>query len=204
MKLSLNQPERKDTAVTAAAFQRLLDWLDQGSNSEGQKYLEMRRRLLSYFDRKNCAAPDDLADETLNRVGRRLEEEGGNIETETPARYCYITARFIFMEHLRETKRADHALGQMQRLASNQQLLMDEAAAEKELRHKCLDQCIGKLDRASREVITGYYVGKERAKIENRRSLAERLGITMNALSIRACRIRDKLELCVRECIGNH
>lgn len=203
MNLSLNQKEKKDRPVTAAAFQRLLDYFDQGSNSEGQKYLEMRQRLLSYFGRKNCVAPEDLADETLNRVARRLEEEGV-VESDTPARYCYITARFIFMEHLRETKRNDHALGQMQRQASNQQLLMDEAAAEKELRHKCLDQCIGKLDRANREVITGYYIGKERAKIENRRSLAERFGITMNALSIRACRIRDKLELCVRECIGNH
>ena len=68
----------------------------------GLKYLEMRRRLVSYFDRKNCATPDELADETLNRVARRLEEEGA-IESETPARYCYIVARFVFMEYLRET-----------------------------------------------------------------------------------------------------
>src|SRR2546423_614650 len=107
------------------------------------------------------------------------------------------------MEHLRETKRADHALGQMQTLASDNYSLMNEASVEKELRHKCLDQCIGKLDPASRDVITKYYIGKERAKIENRRSLAESLGISVNALSIRACRIRDKLEKCVRECI-NH
>jgi DNA-directed RNA polymerase specialized sigma24 family protein len=201
MNLSLNQQERKDSAITTAAFQRLLAWLDQGENSEGEKYLVMRQRLLSYFDRKNCAAAEDLADETLNRVARWLEEEGV-VESDAPARYCYITARFIFMEHLRETKRADRALGQMQKLASNNDSLMNEAAAEKELRHKCLDQCIAKLDRASRELITGYYIGKERAKIENRRSLAESLGISVNALSIRACRIRAKLEQCVRECVG--
>jgi RNA polymerase sigma factor (sigma-70 family) len=184
-------------------FRRLLAWLDQGVETNGQSYLVIRERLLGYFDRKNCLNADELADETLNRVARRLEEEGGKIETETPARYCYIVARFIFMEHLRETKRADHALGQVQRLASNNDSLMNEAAAEKELRHKCLDQCIGKLDPASRDVITKYYIGKERAKIENRRSLAESLGISVNALSIRACRIRDKLEKCVRACIAH-
>ena len=37
-------------------------------------------------------------------------------------------------------------------------------------------------------------------KIGNRRALADSLGITINALSIRACRIRDKLEACVKEC----
>ena len=55
----------------------------------------MRHRLVLYFDRKNCAAPDELADETMNRVARRLEEEG-TIQTEAPAKYCYSTARFVF------------------------------------------------------------------------------------------------------------
>src|SRR5437773_7282134 len=75
---------RKDWQLTQPVFRRLLRWLDQGPGSEGQQYLEMRRRLVAYFDRKNCSGPDDLADETLNRVARRLEEEG-HIEAETPA-----------------------------------------------------------------------------------------------------------------------
>ena len=201
--VSTAHKQNRQAELQAQAFRRLLAWLDQGVETNGQSYLVIRERLLSYFDRKNCLNADELADETLNRVARRLEEEGGNIETEAPARYCYIVARFIFMEHLRETKRVDHALGQMQRLASNNDSLMNEAAAEKELRHKCLDRCIGKLDPASRDVITKYYIGKERVKIENRRSLANSLGISVNALSIRACRIRDKLEKCVRECLSH-
>lgn len=201
--LSVKQKDKKGLTVTPAAFQRLLDWLDQGSNSDGRRYLDMRQRLLSYFDRKGCHAPEDLADETLNRVARRLEEEGA-IESDAPARYCYITARFVFMEHLREIKRADFAVDQMRRLGRNEELLMNEAAAEKELRHGCLDRCTAKLDPTHRELITRYYVGQERMKIENRRALADSLGITMNALSIRACRIRDKLEACVRECVDKH
>src|SRR5947207_2231102 len=95
---------RKEWQLTQPVFRRLLRWLDQGPGSEGQQYLEMRRRLVAYFDRKNCSAPDDLADETLNRVARRLEEEG-HLEAETPARYCYIVARFVFMEYLRDKQR---------------------------------------------------------------------------------------------------
>src|SRR5262245_6008855 len=69
-------------------------------SSGGEKYLEMRRRLVGYFDRKNCVSPDDLADETLNRVARRLEEEASIDDTES-ARYCYIVAKFVFLEYLR-------------------------------------------------------------------------------------------------------
>ena len=64
----------------------------------------------------------------------------------------------------------------------------------------CLERCADKLEPPNREIIFRYYTGKERAKIESRRALAEELGITVNALAIRACRIRDKLEACVKEC----
>lgn len=196
----MQKAARQEWILAQPSFQRLLVWLDHGVDSEGQRYLEMRDRLVAYFDRRNCSAPDELADETLNRVARRLEEEG-MIESDAPARYCYITARFVFMEHLRETKRADLAHDQIKRSHEYKRELTNEAASEKELRHRCLDACTGKLDSANRTMITRYYVGKERTKIENRRALAQSLGITMNALSIRACRIRGKLENCVRECL---
>ena len=189
---------KKDWTLTPGALNRLLTWLDEGGTSEGLKYLEMRRRLVSYFDRKNCATPEELADETLNRVARRLEEEGG-IQSETPARYCYIVARFVFMEHLRETHRGDVALNEISR-QNNPDYSTAEEVDTKERVLDCLEQCTAKLEPTKRKIITGYYVGKERVKIENRRALAESLGITMNALSIRACRIREKLESCVREC----
>jgi hypothetical protein len=64
----------------------------------------------------------------------------------------------------------------------------------------CLDRCSEKLLSRDREIILRYYIGSERAKIENRRALAQELGISVNALAIRACRIRDKLEACVRGC----
>ncbi len=64
----------------------------------------------------------------------------------------------------------------------------------------CLNGYTARLEPLNREIITGYYFDEERVKIENRRTLAQSLSITVNALNIRACRIRDKLEACVREC----
>jgi RNA polymerase sigma factor (sigma-70 family) len=185
--------------LTESSFTKFLTWLDDGVDSEGRTYLEIRRRLVSYFDRKNCLEPDELADETLNRVARRLEEEG-SIESEAPAKYCYIVARYVFLEYLRSARSKDVGLEEnVPHLADDPD--KTEERAEKENRLACLERCCDNLEAASRDLITRYYYGKERAKIENRRSLAEGLGISMNALSIRACRIRDKLEDCVRKCV---
>jgi len=190
---------KKGWTLTARTFDRLLNWLNERKNSEGEKYLELRRRLIAYFDRKNCVAPDELTDETLNRVARRLEEEGA-IDCETPAKYCYIVARFVFMEYLREAHKRTDALNEMRRQKSGQDAVETEVSDRRETLLNCLEQCTSKLPPANRELITRYYIGKERVKIENRRAIATSLGITMNALSIRACRIRDKLEACVRQC----
>src|SRR5256885_3449554 len=92
------------------AFRQFLSWLDQGDDSGGERYVEMRRRLVGYFARKRCASPDELADETLTRVAKRLEEQG-TITDVAPARYCYIVARFVFLEYLRSAAHRHTPLG---------------------------------------------------------------------------------------------
>lgn len=195
--------QRKDRTLTLHSFDRLLAWLDEGTNSDGQKYLEMQRRLVAYFDRKNLPNFEELADETLNRVARRLEEEGV-IESDTPAKYCYVVARFVLLEHLRETQKEKVMVQGISRQPSHNaaEQYVGEESDLKEKMLTCLENCTLQLDPIGHRIITGYYVGKEREKIENRRALAASFGLTMNALSIRACRLRDKLEACVRQCLG--
>jgi len=195
--VSTTHKQNCNAELAEQTFRQLLAWLDQGVKTNGQSYLAIRERLLRYFDRKNCLHADELADETLNRVARRLDEEGGNIEPETPAKYCYIVARFVFMEYLRTNEKEMAALDDISRQAKT---MSPEDRDRKERMLECLDRCSAKLEASQRELIFGYYSGEQRVKIENRRSLAQTLEITVNALSIRACRIRDRLENCVKEC----
>jgi len=137
-------------------------------------------------------APEELADETLNRVARRLEEERSVRDT-PPARYCFINAKFVFLEYLKKPDAAPHVdldPGAVVRRPP-------DGDAEQERLLECLDRCLAELRADERALILDYYRGDAREKIGARRELATRLGVTANALSIRACRIREKLERCV-------
>jgi len=197
---------KKNWTLNQQAFRQFLNWLDAGVDSHGETYLEMRRRLVLYFDRKDRAAPDDLADETLNRVARKLEEKG-EIRDVTPAHYCYIVAKFVFLESVRQDKQASQSVDVLSKTGVNIPSLIAVAVSEsaddaREKMFACLEDCLGGLAREDRELILDYYRGEQKAKIERRSELAARLCLSANALSIRACRIRNKLELCVKACSG--
>lgn len=201
MNVSSADPAGKaNWAPTRESFREFLAWLDAGVDSDGESYLRMRRRLVAYFDRRNCPNPDDLADETLNRAARRLAEEG-RIETDTPAKYCYTLARFVFLEHLRSARAGELPLDALP-AGKQADLPAGEHQESRELMLGCLEGCMAELDARDREIVLGYYRGVLREKIENRKRMAEDMGISVNALSIRAFRIREKLERCVTKCAG--
>jgi DNA-directed RNA polymerase specialized sigma24 family protein len=188
---------KKNWEQTPLSFRRLLAWLDEGADTGGERYLEVRRRLISYFARKQADAADELADETLNRVARRLEEEGSI--PDAPARYCYIVARYVFLESLRaHRRRFEKPMDDGRRDIPAP--LPDRERGMREVRLACLDRCLARLDADERDLILQYYQGEQREKIEQRRQLAARLQLTSNALAIRASRLRTHLESCVKRC----
>lgn len=186
-------------ALSQVAFNRLLEWLDEGSDSRGERYVEIRRRLVAYFERRGRAAADELADEAFNRIGRTLEQRG-EIAITPPARYCYVVARFVLLEDIRRERRQvqldEPRLAKIEAAGARADESIDEADPD-ELRLESLDRCLQKLKPEQRDLIVEYYRDTGREKIERRRDLAKRLGITMNALGIRAFRIRDSLMECV-------
>ena len=109
------------------------------------------------------------------------------------------------MEYLRDKQR-EHTVQDNVRRGALGGKIWSKTVDEQNTKEKllsCLEQCTQKLSPQDEELILCYYIGKERTKIENRRALAEELAISMNALAIRACRIRNKLEACVTECASN-
>ena len=203
---SLERPSslKKDWVLTQDAFARLLARLDPDQELAGQKYETIRHGLITFFECRGGRSPEDLADETINRVARRLME-GKELYASTPSAYFYGVARNVLREHW---DAPDAASAPLER-ARLEDLSHDPAhAQEQHLRRRredqqleCLERCLQGLASTDRDLISSYYHGETTVKIQNRKLLAERLGITVNALKIRALRIREKLEACVEQCL---
>ena len=176
--------------LTQGAFDRLLACLDPDRQQAGTKYEALRRKLVKFFEWRGSSCPEDLADDTINRVAMNLE--AGEEIRQFPA-YCVGVARRVFLENLRNLQReeAHRAQPQAPRISS-----------DLERRTECLERCMHELSQQSLELIVQYYQEEKQARIAARRSLAARLDIPLNALRIRAYRIRASLEACVERCMA--
>ncbi len=173
------------------AFDRLLGWLHPEREQAGRKYEDIRVRLIRIFTCRGCHEPEDLADETINRVARKLAEIESDYEG-NPALYFYGVAHKVHLEYLRKRPMPVTTLPPAQPA---------NADNEDEREYECLDRCMKGLPPDSRDLMLQYYQDEKREKIEHRKRLAAQLGIGINALRIRACRIRESLYHCVRNCL---
>jgi DNA-directed RNA polymerase specialized sigma24 family protein len=179
----------KDWALTQEAFDKMLAWLDPDRDRAGQRYEEIRLRLIKIFICRGCQEAETLADETINRVTRKAETLIADY-TGDPALYFYGVAHKVHLEYLRRKP----------------PVMPPPAAAtanveETEQEYACLDHCMQRLTPDNRELVLEYYQEEKQAKINHRRLLAEKLGIALNALRIRAYRIRAALLECVQDCL---
>jgi DNA-directed RNA polymerase specialized sigma24 family protein len=189
------QSSRKERKLTPEAFTKLLAELDPDPETAGGKYEELRLQLIRFFEWRGASFQEELADETLNRLARKIDE-GEEIEKNVLA-FSLGIARFVFLETL---KSPDNRRTEMKGLA--------KIAAPPERWEEgddlwvvCLRECMRRVSEENRELIIEYYQDEGRAKINDRKMLAARLGISPNALFSRAKRTRDKLEECVRRCV---
>jgi len=191
--LPANAAPRRKWVLTQEAFDRLLTSFGEDRDTAAEKYLEIRSNLVRFFEWRGGPFPEDHADETFNRVARRLAqgEQIGN-----PSGYCVGVARMLLLEINKERAREQQALGEM---ASSP--VADSDASESEGHVECLRSCLQNLPSDSRELIIEYYQGEKGAKIKNRKRLVERLGIPVNTLRMRALRLREKIQACVENCL---
>ena len=185
-------PRRKWT-LTQDAFDSLLGAFGEDRERAGEKYLEVRGNLTRFFEWRGCPFPEDHADETMNRVAKRLD---AGEEIRNPSSYCIGVARMLLLEINKERVREQQAFGEM---AGAQVAAPD--ASESEGHIECLRACLQNLSADNRELIIAYYQGEKGTKIENRKRLTERFGVPVNTLRMRALRLREKLQACVEECV---
>ncbi|HEX8338780.1 MAG TPA: hypothetical protein VF621_18825 [Pyrinomonadaceae bacterium] len=183
--------------LTADTFEGLLGRLDADRERAGEKYEDLRRTLVRFFEWRGAPFPEEHADEALNRLARRLAE---GVEVRNVRAYCHEVARLVLLE---AAKGRDGRTESLESIRSEPavEASADDEARERELRLACLEACLRVLPAEGAGLIQEYYGGGGRGQIERRKALAERLGLRRDALANRVQRLRDKLEHCVSGCL---
>jgi DNA-directed RNA polymerase specialized sigma24 family protein len=179
------------SARVGEPFETLLARLAPSREEAGQTYERLRQRLIRLFEGRRVLDPESAADETLDRLARRLAE---GVAVNEPAAYVLGIARMVALERDRRGRRTvpldhDHA---------TPAIASDTDTSE---RSTCLDRCLAGLLPDSRRALLEYYAGDGRERIEARRRLATRLAVSPTALRLRMFRSRADLESCVRGCL---
>lgn len=198
-----SQRRRPKWALSHEAFDRLLLVLDPDRVRAGEQYERIRQKLTYLFECRGCHSPSDLVDETFDRGARKILELKEEQIRDAASFLCGI-AHNMLKEHWRDPWTRRVALDQLP--PAREPAEVEKAPSDAEWRDRireCLARCIERLAPHDRALIGGYYQGEKRAKKDARRRLAEELAITMNALALRAHRIRLALEACVNECLGD-
>jgi len=191
-RLSVSATARGKWTLTQEAFDKLLHALDGDRARAGNIYQETRSNLIRFFEWRGCPFPEDHADETINRVAKRILE--GEDVRDVP-KYFFGVARLLFLEIQKARARELNALNN---LPDAEPSFHDSDEA----RLDCLRQCLGGLSADQRDLIIGYYQGEKSNKVKNRQILAERLRIPIGTLRMRALRLREQLEVCVENCLN--
>ena len=165
-----------------------LAWLSPNNESAGEEYERLRFRLRSFFSLRHCCFADELADETINRV--ILKSSEGKIENK--AAYCYGVAKNVYRESLR--KERIH-------LDIDEVTIATKAPEETSFSRECLDKCLEKLSPENRDLLLDYFSETKLRKIELHRQISESLKITQTALRMSVMRSKQKLKICVQECM---
>jgi DNA-directed RNA polymerase specialized sigma24 family protein len=156
-------------------------------------YEQLRMRLVTFFRLSCPVEAEALADEAIDRLGRRLSD---GTPVDNLGGYALGIARFLVMEagarRRKEQNAARESMMEQESDAYLEQPEFDPAVP-------ALRGCLNCIDAESARFILEYYASDDgAARIERRRQLAERMGMTPNALRNRALRTRMALEKCVR------
>ena len=187
---------RSSLQFSSENFHRLLRWLDSDEQHAAEKYETIRQRLVKLFAWQHCSDPEELADETMTRVARRIQEIATSYQGE-PSYFFYGMAKSVLRDYFRHARKPisiehEFSISDIDKDENREQL------------YACLDECMLTLTPDNRELLMTYYENYRRARINAGQQLARQLGLTAPALRVRLFRIRTQLEKCIEHCMNHN
>jgi RNA polymerase sigma factor (sigma-70 family) len=155
----------------------------------GMEYERLRSKLILFFSRRELQFPEDLADESLDRLARRVAE--GTEIVSVPA-FALGIARHLAQEQMGR-RNLPQTMDDV--FWDNVTAPLATQSSEEEIAR--MERCLKKLPPADTRLLRGYYLLAEGKPMETRGRLAERLGISTNTLRQRVFLARQRLRDCM-------
>jgi DNA-directed RNA polymerase specialized sigma24 family protein len=151
-----------------------------------QEALTIRDHVIRFVRRLRAQEPDEIAQETIFRIFHKIKT---GLVIEQPLAYARSVAYHVLQEYRRNQKR-------------EKVLDFDLAAPAPDLTDEQMLRCMQVCQRRSlsggeRKLLQAF----EEADSEGRQRLAEKMGISRNALGLRIHYVRTKLRRCVESCL---
>ncbi|HTD25001.1 MAG TPA: hypothetical protein VK738_20285 [Terriglobales bacterium] len=177
--------------LQSAEFEALLQRLDPDRERAGEKYEEIRRKLVRFFRWNDCFPGEELADCAFDRMAQKL---GSEQVRDVPA-FLWGIAKNIVREFHKQPpvfNLEELPPRQEPRTAHAELGIIEQKTREQRL--QCLRKCLEQLSPPDRALFLAYEYYATKAS--NTRQLAERFGLSIGALQVKAHRLKHRIEKC--------
>lgn len=166
-------------------FDLLLFWLNPDREKAAAKYEAVRRRLIEIFASRGFPDADTLADTTIDRVITKVPQVADGWVGD-PLIFFLAVAKKVILENLKPPPKKST-------LPPPPPPDTDELERE----DQCIERGLQLLPLEDRKLVLEYVSADKKQRLE----IAERLGITLNALRIRIHQIKKAIRPAVKECL---
>jgi DNA-directed RNA polymerase specialized sigma24 family protein len=175
--------------LTSESLRKLLEALSENEPEAVARFKKLNDSLIRFFELKGVSDADKAADETIDRVAEKLNQD---TRIEDLKKFAFGVARFVYLERLRREQTHLRAVEAFYLKSSDSNGFGESDPTEN------FRECFNALYEHERELILRYFADLPANELfESRQRLAQREEIDLNALRNRISRLRRRLEDCL-------
>jgi DNA-directed RNA polymerase specialized sigma24 family protein len=172
-------------------FDRLLAWFAPDRDAAAKMYLAAHKNLTRFFQFNYCNRPEDLTDEVMNRVSKKVPPLREGLD--------HIAVLRGFARHvLKEYRRSPDWHAEDLSGEDPAPVVTASGIDDAEIRSRNLQTCLAGLPERDGQLLVEYYKYEPSAKIAHRQAMAKAQQMTLNALRLKVSRLKSIVEKCVK------
>lgn len=178
--------------MNAEILEKILDLLDSDRENAATEYRKLHERLTRFFEWNNAEDPTVLADEALDRLGKRAVTTGIEKGIRSASSFVLGIARHLLQEERRRQARETEVRHSWAVLTAHPR------SDDKEKMDEAIRYSLEQLEPDRRKLVEDYYALSGAEKIRAHQELASKHGLSLNTLRNRVFRSRKELEASIR------